>query len=225
MEWGSIVVAALTSTAFTTVVLCALGWVARKVIERWFVRNLEGYRADLQARNTKELEALRMDLRLSSFEHETRFAKLHERRAEILVDIYRQLLRVQDALTSITLSVGPSRGTLSNVDFDAAVEEIDTFATLVREGRIYFSERLCGVFEVLNLEWLNTFRAAVYLNRGTADVADAYEFSTAENSEETLLVRHEYEDWVDLLHKATKTIPNIRKDIEKEFRTILGVEQ
>lgn len=62
IPWNEMIIAALTSFTFTAGVLAALGFVARSLIERWLSRNLEKYKAELQAASDRELERLRAEL-------------------------------------------------------------------------------------------------------------------------------------------------------------------
>src|SRR5476649_1844365 len=41
---------------------------------------------------TAKIEGVKTDLRKGAFEHEVRFSKLHERRAEVLAEIYKRLV-------------------------------------------------------------------------------------------------------------------------------------
>ena len=59
--WGEVIIAILTNSAFTAVVVAAGAFVSRSLIERWLSRNLEKYKAELQAANAREIESLRAD--------------------------------------------------------------------------------------------------------------------------------------------------------------------
>jgi hypothetical protein len=58
MDWGQIFLTALTSSAFTAVALAGLGFLARSLVERWFVRNLEKYKAELRAAQERRVRRL-----------------------------------------------------------------------------------------------------------------------------------------------------------------------
>jgi len=62
IPWAEIVIAALTSSVFTAGALAGLAYVGRSIIERWLSRDLEKYKAELQATNARELEHLRAEL-------------------------------------------------------------------------------------------------------------------------------------------------------------------
>lgn len=54
----------------------------------------------------RQIENLRDELRARAFERETRFARLHERRIEILADIYAKIGSAEIYLTSATSLAG-----------------------------------------------------------------------------------------------------------------------
>jgi hypothetical protein len=102
IPWAQILIAALTSSAFTTGVLVGLAFLGRSIIGRWLSRDLEKYKAglqatleeykaELQATNDRELERYRYQINALF----NRITKIHEREIEVLPTAWQKL---QDAL-------------------------------------------------------------------------------------------------------------------------------
>ena len=51
----------------------------------------------------RDIEKFKADLRSTSFEHETRFARLHETRAQIITELYKRLVQTEEAIRSLLL--------------------------------------------------------------------------------------------------------------------------
>jgi len=67
-----------------TVLLAIVAFLARSLMSSLMAKDLEAFKADLESKSNVAIERLRADLQLTAFEHQIRFSKLHERRAEVL---------------------------------------------------------------------------------------------------------------------------------------------
>ena len=145
MNWADVVKTIVTNTVFLTVI----GFVAKSIFERMLSRDMDKFKAELQARYEKELERFRVDLKLTAFEHETRFAKLHERRAEVIAALHKMLVQVQ---RTFPMTMPTS---LSREDREEALNSLSEFARYFDENRIYLSSHLCDKLEALHKEFSN----------------------------------------------------------------------
>jgi len=72
----------VAKTLGSTAIACAaIIFIIRTFWSQLLSRDLDGFKAKLENRSTVEIERLRNDLKRVAFEHETRYAKLHEKRA------------------------------------------------------------------------------------------------------------------------------------------------
>ncbi|MCW0236034.1 MAG: hypothetical protein OJJ21_20725 [Ferrovibrio sp.] len=82
-------------------------------IQAQYSERLESMKISLKAEADKELERIRSDIRIAAAEREFRFQRLHEKRANILADIYATLREVYDCLkayvNSFEATGAPSR--------------------------------------------------------------------------------------------------------------------
>jgi hypothetical protein len=82
------------------IVLAAVGWLVRSLVSHFLSKDVESYKGRLQSQATIELERLRHSLRLIASEHEKQIHLLHERRAEVIGELYRRLIEFVSAATS-----------------------------------------------------------------------------------------------------------------------------
>jgi hypothetical protein len=73
------------------IVMAALGWLARSLATHFLSRDIEQYKSHLYADTTRAVETLKADLQLAAKEHQIRFNTLHEKRVEVLADLYGRL--------------------------------------------------------------------------------------------------------------------------------------
>jgi hypothetical protein len=220
IPWSQIIITALTNSVFTAAALAALAFAGRSLIGRWISRSMERYKAELQAANVRELERLRADLRRASFEHETRFAKLQETWAEIISELYRLLVQTEDSLRSVAFDIELE---LSDTFSESKAEKVMTarksveaFWYYFNEHRLYFAESLCSKIEELNRQFLTTWHKFSFdtFSRQLTELGlpDAFDSEYAKKLKQE-----------KPLSRLTDQIPPIRRDIESEFRKMLGI--
>ena len=106
-DMNDIVLAVLASMAASGGLTALLVWLTKtwlterlkNAIKYEYDQKLEAFKLTVQSEHNIALERIRSDLRMTAFEHETRFAKLHERRAEAIAEMHAHL---QDLLVEIT---------------------------------------------------------------------------------------------------------------------------
>jgi len=178
-----------------------LAWLLKKLVSQFLSRDLETFKADLKRAHAVEIENLKSDLRAASFEHETRFARLHETRAKIVAELYKRLVQAEDAIrilrTEVQFAEQKEREKLF-VDVGLQTSELVQF---FEERRIYFDEAVC---RLMDKQILNVSRAWLY--------GMPFTVSTG--------LREQAQKHLDQLANA---IPLVRQAIEAEMREMLGV--
>ena len=81
----------LLATTGNALVLAVLGWLARSLIQNLLSKDLDKYRLQLESENQRAAQAFGHELSLAAKEHDIRFGKLHERRAETIAMLYELL--------------------------------------------------------------------------------------------------------------------------------------
>lgn len=188
-----------------------LAFVLRGLFTQMLSRDLEKFKIEIQASHDKEIEGLRADLRAVAFEHEIRFARLHERRAEVIAELYARLVETENAFESLTFPVPLVVGRGEPYDMlSEALRCASTLRNCFYENRIYFDENLCAeidgfmqnLYRALRHPWLHGAFKDEDFGAGAEE--------RKKTAEEARKIVNEY-------------MPRILSQIEKSFREMLGV--
>ena len=179
-----------------------LVWLVKSLTKQFLARDLETFKADLRRAHAVEIERLKSDLRADSFEHETRFARLHETRAEIVAELYKLLVQAEDAISKPLGDIQPAEREEQERLFREAGSKTSELMRFFEERRIYFDEGLCRLMDKLMFNFQQAWlHGSPYVER------------TPERKEKT-------QQNLDALADA---IPLIRRSIETLMREMLGV--
>jgi hypothetical protein len=174
-----------------------------------------------QQRQAERLKHLETELGKSTFEHQTRFARAHEKRAEVTAEIYRRVLAIEIWLTHLVGEcelpdeVFTSREAASEA-LDGIIGHVSLslqkLAVYFNVNRLYLEEAVC--------EKLLAFHDTV-LDR--SDVVSGYvseRFGDLSKDE----LRQVYGS--NLRKRANKALDEVvksRRAIESDFRALLGI--
>jgi hypothetical protein len=91
-------------------------WISERLansIRHEYEIRLEAYKSELRAESEIAIEKLKSQLQLTAVEHQIRFAKLHEKVAEVLAETYARLMNLQlavgDYVKAWESTSGPSK--------------------------------------------------------------------------------------------------------------------
>lgn len=194
----------VTTVSATGVASAAFVFLAKIFSKHLLSMDLERFKADLKATNEKELERLRADLRIAAFQQETTFAKLHEKRAEVIAELYSRLDAVHKAVESLlspVMSSLPNHEKREAAAAEAGKQLIDYYTT----HQIYFEEHLCA-----------HLRKFIQLIANARFSHLMYPVGSKESMESW---QKRCEAW-DTLQKQA---PVAREEIECSFRQLLGL--
>ena len=167
----------------------------------------------IDERSAKRLENFKTELQLNTFERQTKFSKLHERRAQVIEEIYRKLLNVLSDLVMLKNSIQLAESKSKEID-DAVTKTYETireFMDYFNGNQLYLPETLCTKIIVLYVDV-----SQVHLNL----------LSIRENKKSVMNDKIQNKRYWDELAQtstvlADKITPLI-KEIEREFRNLLG---
>ena len=71
--------------------MAAIAWLLKSALAAWIAKDAEKFKATLKADADREIESLKHSLQMIATEHQVRFSKMHERRAEVIEDLYKKL--------------------------------------------------------------------------------------------------------------------------------------
>lgn len=185
------------------ILLAAVGWLCKALLSHRLTRDADAFRARLKADTDIEIERLRTSLQIAATEHQVRFSKLHQKRGFIIAKLHRLLLEAADA--AMLVAANPR-------DIDYLKQAHEKHLELYRFfhfNTIYLPTAVCGLLG----QYENKVRHSVVFIR----IYMREEHPTPQMIEEQNKVL--LEAW-----RALETeLPSMRKELEKEFRVLLGV--
>ncbi len=209
----------LQALGFYSVAMAILAFLAQRLLSQWFSKELEDHKANLRFEGQRQLERLRADLQIAAHTETTRFSKLHERRAEVIADLYRHLVDTEDsfriAMNPLKFVSGGSEEVQRQEQerLNKAGETATQLTVFYLRHRIFFSSDIVSLLE----KHVKTVRDA-WISY-TLFVNDP----GARDNPETRRMAGDAK--MAAWDKLEKALPDIRAQLEKEFRELLGVSQ
>jgi hypothetical protein len=85
--WQAIPAAILVNATLVAV----LGWLAKSLVESQLAKDTATFKVKLAADTDSAIERLKHEFELITVEHQIRLHKLHEKRAEVVAELYGRL--------------------------------------------------------------------------------------------------------------------------------------
>lgn len=187
-----------------TALLFFVGWLIKTLTKHLLSKDVENYKKKLEIESKKEIETLIASLQRTALEHKVRFSRLDEQRAEIIGTIYSKM---GEAMYATKLFLLPSRNesmSLKKKKGELARKKIRLLADYFNRRRIFLSEELCNAI----LEFTNLLEEK-RLNR------DLYTKKVQKEKSK--------EERQKIWNQISQRESDMRKTLEREFRSILGV--
>ena len=145
---------------------------------------------------------------MAAVEHQVRFSKLHERRAEILARLYELLVEATWETSTFTSPMQWEGDPDKKDQYVAAMNAITKYFRFFDQNRIWLPSDICEPLEEFaNALRKPTIELGIYLS---------IENPTDRTLEERMNV------WTKAWDSVQSDIPKLRQDIEEQFRSILG---
>jgi hypothetical protein len=210
INWQDVLTNLGVVTGGGTVLVGASAWLIKTVITQKLATDAEAFKIRIQADANTEIERLRSSLQIVATEHQVRFTKLHENRAEIIADLYKKLVDLHRSGESFVITRENNPDPAKEKEFSELREMMSEFQRFYEQHQIYLPSHVCTSFKNL-------------LNEITGKVWAAEIFGRIEHPSEHIL-----QTSADAFTKAYEAfdekIPAARQALEGEFRKMLGVE-
>jgi len=155
----------------------------------------------------KDIEEFKNSLKIATVEHEIIFSRLHDKKIEIISDLYASLkevlLKARDYVEVLGYQGQPTRKEKRT----ALYEAVNAFAIKFEKNKIWLEEELSKKIESLYTELIKPAR----------------ELIAEEMLSEEKLPSNKHQKWLEAFEKYQKEIPDVVSLIESEFRKELGV--
>lgn len=219
MDWMTVV----QNVGFFAVGTGGLSFLIKSLVTNSLNKDLEAYKSklntDLEAHKsslTKDIEAFKSVLQVSAVEHQVRFTKLHDKRAEVIQTLYSKLVALDLAIHSV-LKLFHKTGEPS---LEEKVREYgrlhNEFNDFYLPNKIFFDAQACKVLDDFLFLSRNT-----YFDITTYPI-DPTSVEYKHGPRELLNERHEY--WEKARKVFENDISGLKTQMEIQFRKMLGVE-
>jgi hypothetical protein len=192
INWQEVIIAIGSTVGGGAVLLSAAAWLIKTALTSKLTRDTEEFKAQLQK---------------IAVEHQVRFSKLHEKRAEVIADLYERLVKDQWAARLFVLNSEYSDPNQEKL-FRTMQQELGDLNLFFDTHRIYLPDSVCTSLD----EFLYEVQEKV-LTAGLFGPIQPTDEAASRQKRETF--KKAYEDF-------RTGIPAARAALEKEFRTILG---
>jgi hypothetical protein len=184
--------------------LGAAAWLVKALVSHRLTHEDDKFRAQLKADADIEIERLKTSLQMIALEHQVRFSKLHERRAEVIGELYKLLLETTWTARKFIFTDMQSRAD----DLKAGIQAYELYR-FIDLNRLYLPDSVCTLLD--NFDGI--------IRRSISRVGIWW---TIENPNEETRKRQN-EVMRDACTALENDIPALRKELLAEFRTLLGV--
>ncbi|MBJ9677912.1 hypothetical protein [Burkholderia gladioli] len=203
---------ALLAVGGNAALLAVLGWLAKSLLEKLLTKDVERFKASLASEAQSAIERLKHDLQLTAVEHQVRFANLHERRAQVVADLYGLLVEAYWATSGFVSPAEWAGEPNKRQKYVVAMNSIADFFRFFEKSKIYLPKTVCDQLE----EFVNGMRKKVV------------GFGIYVRTEDPNLPLHALEQkhkvWQESWEFFENQVPPARNALEDELRGILGAK-
>ena len=129
--------------------MAVLGWLARSLMQNLLTKDLAEHRVRLEAENQRAAQSFGHELSLAAREHDIRFGKLHERRAETIAKLYELLVEASDKGASYTSPVGHSSDLPKSEQFNEFAASYNAAAQYFYRHKLFLPAATCAKVDEL----------------------------------------------------------------------------
>lgn len=189
-----------------TLIVAAIAYLAKTILSQVLLRDIEHFRLSMQVELDRSKSQFDAEIRKKSFEFEKQFSLYHERRAQIIADVYELLDETtQRSLTA--MSPLQLAGEMPQAEkFKLAADSYNTLAKLYYSKKIFFDEQVATKMDSL----LITLKNALF----------DFQFSQKEGTPP----KEKLDMWRGAYKKVKEDIQPLKEVMEREFRKVLSGE-
>jgi hypothetical protein len=206
--WIEAFVAAVTPAA----VLAVGAAFAASLWRHTLSRNIESFKHSLIDMASAESQRLRHALELAAMEHRVRFTGFHERRAEVIAELYTKLVEASWAMGYFVSPIDYQSDPPKEEKYVAAMNATAEAFRFFDRNRLFLSARAAALVDALTGDMRKT------MNEFGVHVQLASQPLAAEFSNEKL------QAWQKAHAFFEKDLPNLRMELEKELHRLLTAE-
>lgn len=139
----------LTALGGSAILIGAIAWLTKSIITHFLSKDVVNFKNQIKAESDKNIEAFKNALQMAAFEHQVRFSKLHEKRADVIAEIYKLIVESNNSIYNVLL---PARfeGQPSDEEMiKDATSKLNMCLNSYDINRIYLREESCKIVQKL----------------------------------------------------------------------------
>jgi len=190
--------------------LSVLGFLGKSLLDKLIVRDTKRFETDLKAKSDAAIEHLKNELQLNAIEHQVRFSRLHEKRANVIAELYSYLVEMlweAESFLSLMEWAGEPK---KDEKHRTAMTKLVEFYRYFDKHRIYLPVDICMALDKLVTEVRShVIKFGVYVKYDDNSISDR----TREEKQKA---------WTEGWDAIKNQVPLARQQLEDEFRLLLG---
>ena len=208
INWQEVITTVGTTVGGGGVLLAAAAWLTKTLLTNRMARDAEAFRFRLQADADTEVERLKSALQIVAVEHQVRFSKLHEKRAEVIAELYNLMARLLLDGQRFVFTGGRA-GASPQEEYAAMEQKTREFLFFLDTHRIYLPNRICILLD----DYVDKLRKVIIPVGVYGGIDNPTERTMSEKNTVFMKAWEAFE----------KDIPDAKRVLETEFRAMLGV--
>lgn len=201
----------LAALGGATILVGAAAWLARSLIGQLLSRDLESFKSELSSATAVSVERTKHELQLAAQERNLLLTKLHEKRAQVIAELYGLLVEAQWAAQDFASPMEWAGEPNKREKYATALTRATDFYRFFDKNRIYLPKDLCSNLD----EFLRAMRSkvigfGVYLSREEEHMADA-------------AIEKKHDAWGKASTYFDEEAPKTREALEAALRHLIGV--
>jgi len=189
--------------------LVALAWLLRSFGSQLLAKDLESFKADLITASSAESERVKHQLQMVAHEHHVRFTKLHERRADVIANLYALLVEAQWAAQNFVSVIQWAGEPSLEEKYVIAMNKSAEFFQQFDKNRIFLPESSCQLLD----DFLDGMRKRV-IHFGVYVQTDKHAPPN--------VMKEKLDAWIAASEYFNTELPVARKSLESDLRSMLS---
>ncbi len=198
----------IASVGSSAVLFGVLGYFAKSLVSQLLAKDIENHKSKIKFEIDLELTKFKSEIEKSAFEHQTRFSKLHDKRAEVIADLYSRIVDLYihvNVFTKIEMPITEKNQKEKKRKLWGAVEH---YRDYFFKHKIFLEQELCNKIEQLDSSMsLPISKLMMHIEK------------YGQNNDFAPVI----EAWQQAQKTIDTSVKEIKQEIEDEFRVILGV--
>ena len=210
VDWQSVITTAFLGIGGTAAISWAGAWLMKTSLKEWLARETEAFKIQLQTSAQIELENLKNSLQMAATEHQVKFSRMHEKRAEVIEEVFKRLTLIQQSAERFVLTSENSPDLQHKDEWNNIRHNLIEYSGYIEQHRIFLPKEVCELLK----------DHLVHINK-TVHLAGAYGGKHYLNPASE---QRSAEAFTKAYDAFNVDIPAAKQILESEFRKILGAE-